>query len=493
MLNINNIKGIQRVLGISVMLYSVVVLPITMISFIYENEVNLAFIKTSIMSFIIGASLWIPTIQYPKKLSGQETRIAVVLLWTTIIILGSLPFFLNLHPRISIANAVFESASAITTTGATILTELNSFPKDILFYRHLLQWFGGIGITVLSVHLMPLLGISGIQLDRSEVSSPIANIKPMPKISKIADSIWRIYLFLTISCAIIFYLAGMNLFDAINHSLSTLSIGGFSTHNNSMGYFQSDTIYMITIFFMAIAGINFSLHNMVWQRRNIGHYLTDEESRLYLTILTMMSLGTILYLYLSNSLNAPSITIYKAIFQSFSMETDTGFTMTDHEKWPKFLSALLMMSSCIGGCAGSTGGGMKIIRILILLKKLKNIISRLIPCCKITPIKVNGQTISPKIINEVWRYFALYCLCLFILSILLMVANLDLITSFSAVIACLNNLGPGLAMVNKNYYDINSIAKLILCLAMLLGRLDIVTFFAAFIPGFCKITETTTT
>ncbi|MCK5921914.1 MAG: potassium transporter, partial [Methylococcales bacterium] len=362
----------------------------------------------------------------------------------------------------------------------------DNLPESILFYRQMLQWLGGMGIVVLAVAILPLLGVGGMQLYRAETPGPMKDAKLTPRITETAKALWYIYLTLTIACALAYYIAGMSLFDAIGHSFSTIAIGGFSTHDASMGYFNSATIEMITVVFMLLAGMNFTLHFFAWRHRSVRHYFADTEMRVYLSILAIIAAVTSAYLYVNHTFTDPWTAIHQGVFQTVSIGTTAGFTTTDYSLWPGFLPILLLMASYVGGCAGSTGGGMKVIRVTLLFKQGYREILRLIHPNGVFAIKIGDKALPPKIVGAVWGFFALYIFCSGTMYLILMATGLDLVTAFSAVTACLNNLGPGLGDVAANYSDINATSKWVLCMAMLLGRLEIFTLLVVLTPAFWR-------
>ena len=480
------ILTIQRILGMLLSIFSATMLPPMAISFFYHDGSEQAFMTTFIVLFATGILSWLPVRKNNTKLKIRDSFIIVIMFWVTLSLSAALPFFLSAYPNMSFTDAMFESMSGLTTTGATVLTNLNSLPRAILFYRQFLQWLGGMGIVVLAVAILPILGVDGMQLYRAETTGPIKDAKLTPRIRETAKALWYIYIILTIACAIAFHWAGMDWFDAVGHSFSTVAIGGFSMHDASIGYFNSVTIENITVLFMLIAGMNFSLHFLAWRHRSIKHYLSDSELRFYLLMLAIISVITSIYLYLTHTFDDPWMAIHQGIFQSVSIGTTTGFTATDYSLWPGLLPVLLLMSSYIGSCAGSTGGGMKVIRVLVLFKQGYQEILRLIHPHAVLSIKINNKILPMKVVGAIWGFFALYVLCFSIICLLLMATGLDIVTSFSAVTACLNNLGPGLAEVGADYSTINSPSKWILYIAMLLGRLEFFTLLVLLMPDFWR-------
>jgi trk system potassium uptake protein TrkH len=477
---------IQRILGILLSLFSMTMIPPILVSWYYGDGASDAFISAFFLLLLIGIGFWIPVRRHRKELKIRDGFIVVVMFWITLGLSGALPFFLTEVPRMSFTDAVFESMSGLTTTGATVLVGLDELPKAVLFYRQFLQWLGGMGIVVLAVAILPLLGVGGMQLYRAETPGPMKDSKLTPRITETAKALWYIYLSLTIACAVAYYWAGMDWFDAIGHSFSTVAIGGFSTHDASMGYFNSATIEMIAVAFMLIAGMNFSLHFLAWRHRSLRHYWADSELRTYLGILVLISCVTSAYLYFNGTFTSAWDAVHQGVFQTVSIGTTAGFTTAEYYLWPGFLPVLLLMTSYIGGCAGSTGGGMKVVRFMLLFKQGYREILRLIHPNAIFSIKINGTALPAKIVGAVWGFFAMYVFCFTIMHLFLMSTGLDVITSFSAVTACLNNLGPGLGEVGANFGSINAPAKWILCMAMLLGRLEIFTLLVVLTPAFWR-------
>ena len=477
---------IQRILGILLGLFSFTLLPPIAVSLYYHDGATQAFVDAFLLLLFTGILIWLPVRKHRKELKTRDGFLVVVMFWLTLGLSGAIPFFMTHTPAMSFTDAVFESMSGLTTTGATVLTGLDDLPRSVLFYRQFLQWLGGMGIVVLAVAILPLLGVGGMQLYRAETPGPMKDSKLTPRITETAKALWYIYLSLTVLCSVAYYWAGMSWFDAIGHSFSTVAIGGFSTHDASMGFFNSPSIEMVAVAFMLISGMNFSLHFLAWRHHSLKHYWQDAELRTYVWILVLLSAVTSGYLYFTATFEDPWTAIHQGIFQAVSIGTTTGFTTTDYYLWPGFLPILLLMASYVGGCAGSTGGGIKVIRVMLLFKQGYREVLRLIHPNAIFSIKLNNKALPPKIVGAVWGFFALYVFCFSLMHIMLMATGLDIVTSFSAVTACLNNLGPGLGEVGANFSEINSTAKWVLCVAMLLGRLEIFTLLVVLTPAFWR-------
>ncbi len=476
-----------KILGLLLMFFSVLAnfLPIV-VSLIYGDGNTGVFLYSMGIIFLAGFALWIATARTHKELSTRDGFLVVTLFWLVLGTAGCLPFLLSSDVQLSITDAVFESLSGLTTTGATVISGLDALPKSILFYRQQLQWLGGMGIIVLAVALLPMLGIGGMQLYRAESPGPVKDNKLVPRLAETAKALWYIYLFLTVACALAYWIVGMDLFDAVSHSFTTVAIGGFSTHDASMAYFDSTAVDLVAIVFMFVAGVNFALHFTSWQQRKILPYLGDPEFKFYSFILFFVSVVTVTVLYFSDVYASFSEAFIRGLFQVVSVATTTGFTTDDFSSWPLFLPYLLLYAAIIGACAGSTGGGMKVMRILLIFKQGIREVQRLIHPRATIPIKLGNEVISDRVVESVWGFFAVYVMAFMVMLLALLATGLDIITAFSAVGACINNLGPGLANVAESYGELSAAAKWILCFAMLLGRLEVFTLLVLFTPMFWR-------
>lgn len=469
------------------MIFSITQLPPVLVSVIYQNNTLEPFIGTFLVTIISGLILWIPVKNSRRELRLRDGFIVVVAFWTVLGLFGALPLILSSTTDISITDSIFESISGLTTTGATILTRIDELPESILYYRQQLQWLGGMGIIVLAIAIMPMLGIGGMQLYRAETPGPMKNSKLTPRLTETARALWYIYLALTIICGVSYWAAGMDVFDAIAHSFSTVAIGGFSTHDSNMAYFiDKPMIEIVAIIFMLLSGVNFALHFTAWQKRSLKVYFFDSEFKAYIGILGIVAIIAIAYLLYKQTFPNLKETILHGLFQVVSIGTTAGFTTQQYHLWPGFLPVMLLFISFIGGCAGSTGGGMKVIRFVLLLKQGKREIMRVIHPNAIFSIRVDNKSLQPRVIESVWGFFSAYVAIFSILLLVLMSTGLDQVTAFSAIAACMNNLGPGLNEVGFNYASLNDPAKWILCFAMLLGRLEIFTLLVLLTPAFWR-------
>lgn len=476
---------ILRILGILLMVFSTTQLPPILVSLYYNDGAAHAFGAAFALTLAIGIIIWLPVRGVRQDLRTRDGFLITAMFWSVLGLAGSLPLQLSAEPHLSFTDATFEALSGLTTTGATVMTGLDSLPESMRYYRQQLQWFGGMGIIVLAVAILPMLGIGGMQLYRAETPGPVKDNKLTPRITETAKALWYIYLTLTIACALGYWLAGMTPFDAIGHSFSTVAIGGFSTHDASIGYFDSPVIELIAIFFMVVSGVNFALHFFAWRQHTLKHYLADPEFRFYIGLLVFITLVAFVALSLTETY-PPLEGLRKAAFMVVSVATTTGFSTADFAQWPSMLPFMLFVAAFVGGCACSTGGGMKVIRVLLILKQGYREVLRLIHPNAIIPVKLGRRPIADRVLEAVWGFFSVYLLVFVIMLIALLGTGLDQVTAWSAVGATLNNLGPGLGDVAAHYGNLNDTAKWILCLAMLMGRLEVFTLLVLLTPAFWR-------
>ena len=481
-------RTILKMVGILISLFSATMLLPAGISLIYKDGGGLVFFRSFLISLLMGFLLYYPNRKGTRELKNKSGFVIVILFWIVLGAIGAIPFMLAKEPELSVTDSFFESFSALTTTGATLINDLESLPKSILMYRHLLQWLGGMGIIVLAVAILPLLGIGGMQLYRAETPGPVKDNKITPRIAETAKVLWNIYLTLTVVCAIAYKIAGMDWFDAIGHSFSTISIGGFSSHDESLAYFDNTLINYICVFFLLISAINFNLHFIFFASKKISikTYYKDAEVKFFIFLQLIISAICVIALIANEIYNSNIDAINDAIFQAVSISTTAGFTTTSFSSWPLFLPALLMMSSFIGGCAGSTGGGLKVIRILLLMLQSAREIKRLTHPRALFTINLGNKAISERVIDAIWGFFSAYIFIYIICNLSLLATGLDMITAISATAACLNNLGPALGQAAMSYSSINEPAKWILIFAMLCGRLEVFTLLVIISPTFWK-------
>ncbi len=474
-----------RVLGVLLMLFSSTMIPPMVVSVLYQDQHLQPFAAGFSIILLLGVVFWFPTRHVHKELRTRDGFVVTVLIWTVLCLASAIPLLLSEDPNLSVADAVFEAVSGLTTTGGTVITGIDQLPPSILWYRQQLHWLGGMGIIVLAVAVLPMLGIGGMQLYRAEAPGPVKDTKLTPRITETAKALWYIYLSLTVACMLAYWAAGMNLFDAIGHAFSTVATGGFSTHDASIGFYNSPVITFITIVFMLLGAVSFSLHFLALHQRSLLVYFRDPEFLFFISTMALVSLVAVLILALTDTYNLPE-SLLKGIFEVVSIATTTGYTTADFSQWPLMLPFLLFLVTFMGGCAGSTGGGMKVMRVLLIFKQGLREMRRLIHPNAVVPVKLGRRPVPDRVLEAVWGFFSIYMFMFVLLLLVLLATGLDQVTAWTAVAACINNLGPGLGDVTYHFGEINDVAKWTLSFAMVLGRLEVFTVLILFTPEFWR-------
>ncbi len=476
-----NIKLVFKILLILLSIVSVFMIFPLMFSYYYHDGMELAFVVPAFLGILGGtfAMLFLKTSK--EQLTKRDGFLLVTLAWVFTSFFGSLPYMLGVH--MSLTNAFFETMSGFTTTGASILTDIEAMPKSILFWRSLTHWLGGMGIVVLSVAILPMLGIGGIQLIKAESPGPTME-KITPRIAQTAKYLWGVYLLLSIVETLLLLAGGMNLFDALTHTFGTMATGGFSTKNTSIAYFHSAYIDWVIIVFMFLAGANFSIHFRLLTGRFKS--LLDDELRFY-TFIVVAAVLLVSVDLLNQYGNFFSALRYGA-FQVVSIMTTTGYVTANYEKWPHLAQMVLFLLMFVGSCSGSTGGSVKVIRIYTLLKQAINELKYHIHPKGVFALTINKQPVRKNIVYSVSGFFFLYMATFFLVALSVSMFGVDLITSLSASAATLGNIGPGFGNVGPvdNYAHLPVVVKWILSFAMLVGRLEIYTVFVIFAPAFWR-------
>ena len=480
------LNAVQRVVGFLIAGSSLMMLPPVLVSLWYEDGTAGIFLLSAAILLLAGILIYLPVRHATQDLRLRDGFLVVVSAWLALVLVGALPFLLMTTPHISYVDAVFESMSGLTTTGATIVTHIDNLPRALLYYRQQLQWLGGMGIIVLAVAILPMLRIGGMQLYRAETPGPMKDHKLTPRITETAKALWLIYVGITVVCVFAYWLGGMKLFDAVGHAFSTVAIGGFSTHDDSLAFWNNPTLEIVASIFMLIAGVNFALHFTAWRRASAQPYFLDPELKVYISLIIAFAILASFALYFTGTYDSLVTSFRYGSFQVISAMTTTGFTTADFYTWPGFLPVLLICIAFIGGCAGSTAGGMKVYRVILLYRQSVREIQRLIHPHAVIHIKIGGQKTSDTVISAVWGFFFLYIASFAVMTMLLTATGLDAETSYSAVGACITNLGPALGKAGVNYASLNDTAKLILSAAMLLGRLEIYTLLVILSPAFWR-------
>lgn len=481
-----NLSSVQRIVGLLLMLFSVTMLPPLGVSLAYDDGSAAAFLSGFAATLALGALVWFPVRSERGDLRLRDGFLITVLFWAVLGSVGAIPLLISQAPEVSVTDAVFEAISGLTTTGSTVLVGIDYLPESIRWYRQQLQWFGGMGIIILAVAVAPILGVGGMQLYRAETPGPVKDNKLTPRITETAKALWYIYATLTVACIAAYWLAGMDPLDAVGHAFSTVALGGFSTHDASIGFYDSAMIEFICVFFMLIAAANFALHFAAWRTRSLMHYFADSEFRMLITIAAAVTTIVTVYLSYADVYDGAWRSFSKALFQAVSIGTTAGFSSANFAAWPGFVPVLLVFVSFIGGCAFSTGGGIKVVRVLLLVKQGVREVVRLVHPNAAMPVRMSGRPVSPRVVEAVWGFFSVYVGVFTVIMLLLMASGLDQVTAFSATAATLNNLGPGLGQVSEHFGAINDFSKWVLVVAMLLGRLEIFTLLVVLTPAFWK-------
>ena len=478
---------VSKTIGILLMVFSFSQIPPILIDFVSGDSQEFVTFSLSFgITLMGGFFMWYPFMSVKQDFRIREGVLIVVCFWVVLSLFATLPFLLtDSIPGLSFSGAFFESMSGLTTTGATVLSGLDDLPRAILYYRQQLQWLGGMGIIVLAVAILPLLGVGGMELYHAE-SSGISKDRLTPKLRQTAIALWKIYVSLTLLCALAYFLSGMSLFDAVGHSFSTVAIGGFSTHDASMGFFDSAVVESVAVVFMLLAGINFSLHFVAWNNRSLVGYWRDSEFKAYIVVLLFSILIIVAVLNLNNEYQSFWTSLRHSLFQTVSMATTTGFASQNFSQWPNAAPVFLIMVSFIGACVGSTGGGIKVVRVLLMFRLgMKEIKQFIHPNAQIN-VKLNRSTVGQQTLISVLGFFSLYIISFILILVLLMFTGMDQVSAFSSTAATMNNLGPGLGEVAHNYGSLSDASKWVLSVSMLFGRLEVLNLIALFHKAFWR-------
>jgi trk system potassium uptake protein TrkH len=474
-------------LGLMLMVFSLAYLMPILTSLIYDDGTLNDFVLTMVWTLASGVLMWLLTRRYQSELSIRHGYLLAVTMWTAMPAFATIPLLLVIKD-LSFTDAYFETMSGLTTTGATVLSGLDALPPAINIWRHELNWLGGMGIIVLAVAVLPLLGIGGRQLFKAETPGPMKDSALTPRITETARNLWLIYLGITIACIVSLKAVGMTWLDAICHAFAAMGLGGFSTHDASVGYFNSPAIEFVLILFMLLAAMNFATHFLVWREKNLRLYLRDAEAVAMITLILSSCLGIALFLWWQGTYPNFWIALRYASFNLVSIATDCGFNSVDFNQWPTFAPMWMLLLSCVTASSGSTGGGIKMVRTLILFKQAGREFRRLLHPTVINPMKIGGSVVANNIVFAVLGFIFLYFMVVVSLTFALLISGLDLISAFSAILACINNAGPGLGVVGPagNYSVLSDFQTWVCTLAMLTGRLEIFTVLILFTPHFWR-------
>ncbi len=472
-------------LGLMLVLFSAAYLMPLGVSLIYADGTLIDFALAMVMTAAAGCLMWMFTRRYKGEISIRHGYLLVVAMWTAMPAVATLPLLMVID-GLTFTDAYFETMSGITTTGATVLTGLDNLPPAINLWRNELSWLGGMGIIVLAVAVLPLLGVGGRQLYKAETPGPMKDSALTPRITETARNLWLVYFAITLACIMSLKLVGMSWLDAVCHAFATMSLGGFSTHDASIGYFNSPAIELVLIVFMLLAAVNFSTHFLAWKAKSLKVYLKDAEAKATIILILGSCIGVSAFLWWQGTYPSFWTTLRHVSFNLVSVATDCGFVSVDFNQWPVFAPMWMLFLSCVSVSSGSTGGGIKMIRTIILFKQAGREFIRLLHPAAVNPMIIGGQVVPNNIVFSVLGFIFLYFMTVVTLTFSLMASGLDFISSFSAIIACINNAGPGLGQVGPagNYAGLTSFQTWVCTVAMLAGRLEIFTLVIIFTPRF---------
>ena len=483
----NVILTIIHIFGLVTMGFSALMSTCLITSKIADDGAAEAFSQGTWITLLLGALMFFPTLRIPKKVSRQAGFLLVAITWSLTPVLCTIPLMIYM-PALSFNDAYFETVSGLTTTGATILSGIDNLPMSINLWRHELNWIAGMGIIIFAVAILPILGIGGMQLYKAEMPGSVKESDLPPRIAQTAKALWLVYAGFTVVCVIALHLAGMNWFDAICHAFSAMSLGGFSTHDSSVGFFNSLSIEIVLTVFQLLAAINFATHFVALRKQSFNPYIDDREARYFLTLVLGSCVLAAWVLWNAGTYPDFLTALRYASFNLVSIATDCGFTNQDFNLWPIFVPMWMLLLSCLSASSGSTGGGVRMIRTIILMKQARLEMFKFIHPYAVKPMKIGDMIVSNNIITSVTGFIFLYFMCIVILVFALLLSGLDFISAFSAIITCINNAGPGLNEVGPagNFAALSDFQKAVCTFAMLLGRVQIFSIVILFVPEFWR-------
>lgn len=481
------ILGVAHVLSMVIAVFGLTMLFPLIIAFLLHDAALGAYDEAVIITMLSGGGLWVATREHRRELQIRDGFLLVVLVWCVLPAFATLPL-LFYFPNLSFTDAYFETVSGLTTTGATVLSDLDRLPPSINLWRGELVWLGGMGLIVLAVAIFPMLGIGGREMFKAETPGPMKETKLTPRIAETAKGLWLVYAGISLACFLAYWVAGMNWVDATMHCFTTMGLGGFSSHDASYGYWNSPLIEFVTIVFMLVAGMNFATHFLAWRQRSGGPYRHDPEARLFLAVTVLSCLGVALYLWWKGVYPDFITALRHASFNTVSIATTTGYTSVDYNLWPIFAPLWMLFLSSFVTCSGSTGGGIKMVRALLLYKQVFRELLKIIHPQAVAPVKLGGQSVPNHIIFAVLAFGFMYMVSIVSMTLILTASGLDVLTAFSAVVACINNTGPGLNLVGPatTFAVLTDFQTWVCSFAMLLGRLEIFTLLVVFTPTFWR-------
>lgn len=478
-------RTLARVLGMIVALSALSKLPSLIYALAFEEGMAWVFASSMLASALAGLTLWWPNRRVGYELRLRDGFLVVSLSWVGATLASAWPLMQS-PVSLGFSGAVFEVMSGLTTTGSTVISGLDALPRSVLLYRQVLQFVGGMGIVILAVAILPMLRVGGTQLFRAETTGPSRDSKLTPRIAGTAKALWLVYSGLTAACALAYWLAGMELFDAVGHALATTSTGGFSTHDAAFGEWDSPLLEGVAITFMILGGTNFALHFSAWRSASLRPYGHDSELRAYLRILAAVAGLVGATLLLSGHYPDAGQSIRQGLFMVVSAMTTTGFTVGDFDRWPALAAMLVMLVGVVGGCSGSTVGGLKVARVQMALRQGWREVRQLIHPRGQFLVTMGGQRVSESVVLSVGGFITLWMACFMVVLLAFVACGLDPLSAFGASVATLANVGPGLGEVTFSFASVGEPALWIGTLAMLLGRLEVFSILVLLTPMFWR-------
>ncbi|MCP1660939.1 TrkH family potassium uptake protein [Neisseria perflava] len=469
------------------LLFSALLMIPTLMSFFFLDSAFSAFARTAVVTIFASCTIWLLTLRYHRELRPRDGFTLVMMLWLAFAVVAAMPIYLYM-PQIGFTNAFFEAMSGLTTTGATVMTGLDTLAPSVNFWRHMLNWLGGMGIIVLAVAILPMLGVGGTQLFKAEIPGVDKESKMAPRISQVAKKLWLAYSLTTLAAFLTLHWAGMSWFDALCHAMSSVALGGFSTHDDSIAYFNSPAVEWTIVFFTVFGAVNFASHFAAVGNRSLKVYWKDEECRVLLLVLAGSILASAVYLWQQDFYPTLQEALRFVGFNFVSIGLASGFANTDFAAWPLLVSLWMFFLANVLASSGSMGGGIKNVRALVLFKFSLREMTILLHPHAVKTVKVNGRSIPERMALTIMSFIFVYFMVVVVFSFLLMVTGLDFMTAFTAVVACITNAGPGLGGVgpSHSYAELADVQKWLCTAVMLLGRLEIFTVLILLTPAYWK-------
>jgi trk system potassium uptake protein len=479
--------AVTALIGRVLMLFSLVMAVPLAFALAQHDPAENAFLVSIGVTFAAGGGLSLATRRFRRELQLRDGFVLVALVWLVLPAFAALPLLLAI-PGLSVTDAYFEAMSGFSATGATVLTGLDDLPLSVNVWRCFLQLVGGLGIIVLAVAILPLLGVGGAQLFKTEMTGPMKDARLTPRIAETARGLWAVYFVGCVACFFAYRWAGMSWADAFMHMCTTMSLAGFSSHDASFGFWNSALIEGVAVFFMMLAGISVALYFVAWRQRSLKPLWRNVEARAFVAVMVGAVALISLYLWLGGIYPNYTEALRHTVFHVVSVGTTTGYASQDYAQWPPFAPLLMILIGCFATCGGSTGGGIKMMRMLLLLKQARHELVRIVHPNVVNPVAMGGQVIDARVMQNVIAYMMVYGATLVALTMLLLFSGLDVVTAFTAVVACVNNIGPGLGEVGPavNFKGLSDFQTWICTFGMMLGRLELLSLLVLFTPQFWR-------